>query len=118
MVSWGFILDLLKHPHPSKSHPSRVCAQWPQVPIQFRLGPLTTLSIGFGTLPRGGRGITYRPSTLPDKPLEIWAYEASPFCKLAREVPCSCAMRPHGCVPFLQQHSLRASTSCMNCGVA
>lgn len=57
-----------------------------QVPIQFRLGPLTTLSIGFGTLPRGGRGITYRPSTLPDKPLEIWAYEASPFCKLAREV--------------------------------
>ena len=64
------------------------------MPIQFRLGPLTTLSIGFGTLPRGGRGITYRPSTLPDKPLEIWAYEASPFCKLAREVrpaPALCA---------------------------
>ncbi len=57
-----------------------------QVPIQFRLGPLTTISIGIGLLARGGRGATYRKSNLPKEPIEIWGYEASPFVKLAREV--------------------------------
>ncbi|PKI49341.1 hypothetical protein CRG98_030269 [Punica granatum] len=32
------------------------------------------------------QGSSYRPSKLPPKPLEIWAYEGSPFCKLVREV--------------------------------
>ena len=59
-----------------------------QVPLLLRLGPITALSIGLGTLPRGGRGITFRPSNLPEKPLEIWGYEASPYVKLAREVGC------------------------------
>ena len=57
-----------------------------QVPLQFRLGPLTTISIGIGLLARGGKGATYRKSTLPKEPIEIWGYEASPFVKLAREV--------------------------------
>ena len=57
-----------------------------QVPLQFRLGPLSTISIGIGLLARGGKGATYRKSKLPDQPIEIWGYEASPFVKLAREV--------------------------------
>ncbi|CAL5219441.1 g1272 [Coccomyxa viridis] len=57
-----------------------------QVPIQFKLGPLTTISIGVGLLARGGRGTSYRKSNLPKEPIEIWGYEASPFVKLAREV--------------------------------
>ena len=65
------------------------CACHAQVPIQFKLGPLTTISIGVGLLARGGRGTTYRKSTLPKEPIEIWGYEASPFVKLAREAsPC------------------------------
>ncbi len=35
---------------------------------------------------RINRGISYRKSNLPKKPVDLWAYEASPFCKLAREV--------------------------------
>ena len=57
-----------------------------QVPLQFRLGPLTTISVGIGLLARGGKGATYRKSTLPKEPIEVWGYEASPFVKLAREV--------------------------------
>jgi hypothetical protein len=57
-----------------------------QVPLQFRLGPLTTISIGIGLLARGGKGATYSKSTLPKEPIEIWGYEASPFVKLVREV--------------------------------
>lgn len=57
-----------------------------QVPIQFGLGPLSTLSAAAGLLPRAGRGTNYRKSKLPKEPLEVWGYEASPFCKLTREV--------------------------------
>ena len=57
-----------------------------QVPIQFGLGPLSTVSAGLGLLPRAGRGTSYRRSKLPKEPIEIWGYEASPFCKLTREV--------------------------------
>ncbi|XP_050940899.1 uncharacterized protein LOC127149441 [Cucumis melo] len=32
------------------------------------------------------QGSIYKPSKLPPAPLEIWAYEGSPFCKLVREV--------------------------------
>ncbi|KAK9822987.1 hypothetical protein WJX81_000952 [Elliptochloris bilobata] len=56
------------------------------VPLSLRLGPLTALSIGLGLAPRLGRGTQYRQSKLPDNPLDIWGYEASPFVKLAREV--------------------------------
>nr|GMD88433.1 Glutathione S-transferase-like protein [Ipomoea batatas] len=43
-----------------------------QVPLLLSLGLLT--------------GSSYTPSKLPPKPLEIWAYEPSPFCKIVREV--------------------------------
>eukprot|EP00898_Chlorokybus_atmophyticus_P000640 jgi/Chlat1/1577/Chrsp123S01850 len=56
------------------------------VPLLLKLGPLTTLSAGLALAPRAGRGSAYKPSKLPEKPLELWAYEASPFCKMVREV--------------------------------
>jgi glutathione S-transferase len=56
-----------------------------RVPWQLNLGPLTSISCGFAMLPRVGRGAQYRKSRIPDKPIELWAYEASPFCKLTRE---------------------------------
>ncbi|KAL6145574.1 hypothetical protein ACLB2K_056260 [Fragaria x ananassa] len=56
------------------------------VPIALSLGLLTTLTAGFALLGRLGKGSIYTPSRLPPKPLEVWAYEGSPFCKLVREV--------------------------------
>jgi glutathione S-transferase len=56
------------------------------VPVTLNLGPVTTLTAGLALLPRGGKGSRYKPSNLPEKPLEIWGYESSPFVKLSREV--------------------------------
>ncbi|XP_059668713.1 uncharacterized protein LOC132313784 [Cornus florida] len=56
------------------------------VPFMLSLGLLTTLTEGFAMIGRMGKGSSYIASKLPPKPLEIWAYEASPFCKVVREV--------------------------------
>ncbi|KAK6139937.1 hypothetical protein DH2020_026313 [Rehmannia glutinosa] len=56
------------------------------VPFLLSLGLLTTLTERFAMIGRMGKGSSYTPSKLPPKPLEIWAYEASPFCKVVREV--------------------------------
>ncbi|XVF76196.1 hypothetical protein PTKIN_Ptkin13bG0247400 [Pterospermum kingtungense] len=56
------------------------------VPLMLSLGLLTTLTAGFAMIGRMGRGSSYTPSKLPPKPLEIWSYEGSPFCKIVREV--------------------------------
>ncbi|KAH0470660.1 hypothetical protein IEQ34_000383 [Dendrobium chrysotoxum] len=42
------------------------------VPLMLSLGIIT--------------GSSYSPSRLPPMPLELWAYEPSPFCKIVREV--------------------------------
>ncbi|KAH7435565.1 hypothetical protein KP509_06G069600 [Ceratopteris richardii] len=57
-----------------------------QVPLLLSLGLLTTLTAGFAMIARMGKGSKYSPAKLPEKPLELWAYEASPFCKIVREV--------------------------------
>ncbi|XP_034694558.1 uncharacterized protein LOC117920951 [Vitis riparia] len=56
------------------------------VPFMLSLGLLTTLTAGFAMIGRMGKGSSYTLSKLPPKPLELWAYEASPFCKVVREV--------------------------------
>lgn len=56
------------------------------VPLLLSLGLLTTLTEGFAMIGRMGKGGSYTPSKLPPRPLELWAYEASPFCKVVREV--------------------------------
>ncbi|KAM1306059.1 hypothetical protein FF1_008564 [Malus domestica] len=56
------------------------------VPLALSLGLLTTLTAGFAMIGRAGKGSRYSPSKLPPKPLLVWAYEGSPFCKLVREV--------------------------------
>ncbi|GMN39466.1 hypothetical protein TIFTF001_008713 [Ficus carica] len=56
------------------------------VPFMLSLGLLTTITAGLALAGRAGKGSTYTPAKLPPKPLEIWAYEGSPFCKYVREV--------------------------------
>lgn len=55
------------------------------VPLQLRLGPLTDLSSFAASAARPGIGGRYEPARQPKKPLELWSFEASPFCRLVRE---------------------------------
>lgn len=40
-------------------------------------------------LPRVGYGSHYRRARSPEQPLELYSFEASPFCRLAREALCT-----------------------------
>jgi glutathione S-transferase len=53
----------------------------------LKAGALTVLTAGFGLAPRMGAGSKYAPSKMPGsyKPITVYSYEASPFCKLVRE---------------------------------
>ncbi|CAM8955284.1 unnamed protein product [Rhodiola kirilowii] len=56
------------------------------VPWTLSLGPLTMLTEVLALIGRMGKGSSYTPAKLPPKPLELWAYEASPFCRIVHEV--------------------------------
>ncbi|CAL5207403.1 unnamed protein product [Lathyrus oleraceus] len=56
------------------------------IPLTLSLGFLTSLTCGLAMLSRITKGTTYTPAKLPPKPLKLWAYEGSPFCKVVREV--------------------------------
>lgn len=57
-------------------------------PISLRLGPLTMVSSMLSSLPRATHGARARPSRAPAEPLHLWSFEASPYCRLAREALC------------------------------
>jgi glutathione S-transferase len=58
----------------------------PRKPIW--LGPFCTVSSSLASAARPLRGLSARPSHEPAKPLELWSFEASPYCRLAREALC------------------------------
>lgn len=58
------------------------------LPIGLRLGPITTVTSSLASAFRASHGRAAKKSTLPDKPLELWSFESSPFCRLAREALC------------------------------
>jgi glutaredoxin len=59
------------------------------VPLGLRLGPLTILGSSLSSAVRGRRGSRARKAKANDKPLELWSFDASPFCRLAREALCA-----------------------------
>jgi glutathione S-transferase len=59
-----------------------------RVPLSLSLGPLTTLSAGLASAVRPHRGRLAREARAPEKPLELWSFEACPYCRLAREALC------------------------------
>jgi glutathione S-transferase len=59
-----------------------------KVPPSLSLGPLTTASSMTASIWRAGHGGSYRPAKAPAKPLELYSFEGSPFCRLAREALC------------------------------
>ena len=52
-------------------------------------GALTFATEALASAWRPGRGARYRPARTPEQPLELYSFEASPFCRLAREALCS-----------------------------
>jgi len=51
-------------------------------------GPLATASSMLASAFRPAGGGQARSSRRPAKPLELWSFEASPFCRIAREALC------------------------------
>lgn len=56
-----------------------------EVPLAFKLGPITAITLSLCSLTRIGRGFNYRQAKYPEKPLVFWGYELSPFSKFVRE---------------------------------
>ncbi len=59
------------------------------VPLLLGAGLLTDATAMLASAWRVGLGMRARPSKAPEKPLELYSFEASPFCRIAREALCS-----------------------------
>ncbi|MBM4270180.1 MAG: glutathione S-transferase [Deltaproteobacteria bacterium] len=47
--------------------------------------PIATATGMLASMARAGAGSRVRASRPPEKPLELWSFEASPYCRIARE---------------------------------
>eukprot|EP00871_Galdieria_phlegrea_P000051 jgi/Galph1/1046/GphlegSOOS_G5875.1 len=74
-----------------------------RVPIALALGFMTNLTSSLSSAFRLDKGVRYRYSIVPEKPLELWSYEPSPFCRLVREVLCELEL------PYLLHNVARGS---------
>jgi glutathione S-transferase len=54
-------------------------------PALLARGALTNLSAGLASALRPGKGAYYHPARPPERPLELYSFEASPYCRLVRE---------------------------------
>lgn len=59
-----------------------------EVPFMLSAGVLTNPTVFAASAIRTGRGLFYRRSHPPEKLLDLYSYEGSPFCRLVREVLC------------------------------
>jgi glutathione S-transferase len=59
------------------------------VPLSLRLGPLTDATSMLASAWRPAFGARYRAAKHPQKPLELYSFEASPYCRIVREHLCS-----------------------------
>jgi glutathione S-transferase len=75
-----------------------------RLPLASRLGALGTVSASAASLVRLGRGSRARPSRAPERPLELWSFEASPFSRLVRERLCELEL------PYLLHNVAKGST--------
>jgi glutathione S-transferase len=56
-----------------------------RVPTLLALGPVTDLSSVLAGLARAGMGGFYKEAKQPEELLELYSFEASPFCRIVRE---------------------------------
>ena len=59
------------------------------MPALLAPGPLGVATAALSGAFRPGLGVRVRPSRRPEKSLELWSFEASPFCRIVREVLCT-----------------------------
>ena len=58
------------------------------VPASLSFMPLYFASNAIASLCRPLSGVRVRPSRLPAQPLELWSFEASPYCRIVRDALC------------------------------
>jgi glutathione S-transferase len=56
-----------------------------KAPARLRAGMLSVLSSRIASSLRGGDVRYSQPKRRPEQPLELWSYEASPYCRIVRE---------------------------------
>jgi glutathione S-transferase len=64
-----------------------------RAPLALSLGPLTIATASLASAFRPLSGVRYRESKPPELPLELYSYEASPFCRIVRECLSSLELR-------------------------
>jgi glutathione S-transferase len=76
-------------------------------PVPTLLGPglLTNGTSLLASVPRFGLGTRYRAARTPDEPLELYSFEASPFCRIVRETLSSLE------IPYLLHNVAKGSPS-------
>ena len=65
------------------------------VPSALQGGALSQISFALASLARGTKGTFQRASRAPEKPLELYSFEASPYCKIVREALCALELPYH-----------------------
>jgi len=68
---------------------SRYGAGRPPLLYQLLGSALGQIPLGIAAAWRPVQGIRVEPSKAPAQPLELWSFEASPFCRIVREVLCT-----------------------------
>jgi len=59
------------------------------IPLMLATPVVRDLTSVLAGLARAGHGSHYRAARAPDRPLELYSFEASPFCRLVRESLCT-----------------------------
>jgi glutathione S-transferase len=54
-------------------------------PFLLATPPVTLITAGLASALRPGLGMAYRPARAPEKLLDLYSFEASPFCRIVRE---------------------------------
>jgi glutathione S-transferase len=74
------------------------------VPFSLSTPVVTDVSSMLAAAARFSAGRHARPSRAPEQPLELWSFEASPFCRLVRERLCELE------IPYLLHNVAKDST--------
>ncbi len=74
-------------------------------PLHYSIPPLHTLGSALASSTRPIQGIRAKASKAPEKPLELYSFEASPYCRWAREALCELEL------PYLLHNVAKKSPS-------
>jgi glutathione S-transferase len=76
-----------------------------RIPFLYSGGPVNLISSALGAPLRAGKGTQYTHSRKPERLLELYSFEASPYCRIVREVLCSLE------IPYVLQNVGKGSPS-------